>query len=160
MSVQLQHHEEQRHDVAGEPSLACQECVERPERGAAPAERLEIRAGVEAGRALVPAHELNAAEAGPPVRGEAGERGGVAAVYGERGHDGEAVGEVRRDESVPLRGLLRRHGRRYGVGGGRCREGEELVAPRRHQREVEPLQRREPERRPEEEERVRAWVPA
>jgi hypothetical protein len=34
------------------------------------------------------------------------------------------------------------------------------VAPRRHQGEVEPLQRREAESRPEEEERVRPWVPA
>ena len=34
------------------------------------------------------------------------------------------------------------------------------MAPRRHQREVEPLQRREEEHRREEEERLRPWVPA
>ena len=77
-------------------------------------ERLEIRARVKAGRALLPAHELDTADAGPPVRCEAGERGGVAAVDGERGHGGEAVGEARRDKGVLARDLLRRHERLKG----------------------------------------------
>lgn len=40
----------------------------------------------EVGRALVPAHKLNAVEGGLPVRCEVGERGGVAVVDSERGH--------------------------------------------------------------------------
>jgi hypothetical protein len=42
----------------------------------------------------VPAHELDAAEAVPPVRRHGVERGWVAAVDGERGHGGEAEREA------------------------------------------------------------------
>lgn len=96
---------ERRHDVL-RPAVELRE-VEHPEGGAGSEQRPEIRAAGEARGPLVPAHELDAAEAALPVRGESVERGWVAAVDGERGHGREAVREARGDEGVLLGDLLR-----------------------------------------------------